>query len=182
MQDNQNLDSEKKNRWPNLIAALFVLTSVGIAAFMGWQNYSLDLKEEGLKAAIENQKESLVTLEKREQIGEQMRAVSILRRAQTYRKNWSVVLSDLNTAFTNDGLVKFNSVSVDNDNTVTIRGEAQDFLAAAGFLILVKRSENFDNAFISTINPSGGTQEEDQFYQFSATFDYVKDIQKPASN
>jgi len=174
MQENKIHDIEKKNPWPNLIAALFVLTSVGIAAYIGWQSYSLSNTSTELKVAIQTQKENLIKLQEREQIGQKMKAAQLLRKAKNYRKNWSVVLNDLNKAFTSTNAIKFNSVSVDNDNTVQVSAKARDFLTAAGFLVLVKRSDVFNNAFISRISPESSNESGGTTYNFNATFDYIK--------
>lgn len=173
MQENQIHDIEKMNPWPNWIAALFVLTSVGISAYLAWQSYSLNKSFTELKVAIETQKENLTQLKEREQIGQRMKAAQILRKAKNYRKNWSVVLNDLNQTFTTNNAIKFNSVSIDNDNTVQVNAEARDFLTAAGFLVLIKRSDLFDNAFISNITPQSNNESGGTRYSFQANFDYL---------
>lgn len=173
MQEPQLNETPNGKSWLNIIAALFVATSIGIAAYMTWKIYDLKTTENQLKIAIETQKENLAELREREQIGSKMKAVEILRKARNYRKNWSEVLTDLNNAFTSQGRIKFNSVAVDADNAVEIRAQAPDFLTAASFLVLVKRSDKFDNAFISTIAPKGGREEAGVSYNFSASFDYL---------
>lgn len=173
MQEPQLNKTPKYKSWLNIIAALFVATSIAIAAYMAWKIYDLKTTENQLKVAIETQKENLTELREREQIGSKMRAVEILRKARNYRKNWSEVLNDLNNAFTSQGRIKFNSVTVDADDAVEIRAEAPDFLTAASFLVLVKRSDKFNNAFISTITPKGGNEETSISYNFNASFDYL---------
>lgn len=162
-----------KTRWPNYIVVVFVLTSVGIAALFGWQSYQLDQQKEQLLSAIETQKQNLITLREQEKIGEKMRAAEILNKAKRYRKNWSQILKDLNETFTDRGVITFNSVTVDSDNTVSVQAKAKDILTAASFLVLVKRSDKFENGFISTISPSSSGVSDSIEYQFNATFDYL---------
>lgn len=175
---NQNKHHETNTkRWPNIIAAIFVVVSVGAAAFIGWQSFQLKQSEQELVIAIENQKTSLIALKEREKIGEKMKAAEILNKAKEYRKNWSEVLTDINQAFPERGEIKFNSVSVDATNAVTVQATASDISNAARFLSLVKSSNKMSNGFISTISPSGSGGEGSSDYNFHATFDYEPEAQ-----
>lgn len=174
MQANQTHDIEKKTYWINWIAAFFVCSSIGLAAYLGWQSHHLNQSSEALKVAIETQKENLIKLKEREQIGERMKAAQILGKAKNYRKNWSVVLNDLNQTFTtNSKALKFNRVAIDNNNTIQVNASTRDILTAAGFLVRIKRSDLFENAFISKISPQSKNESGGTSYNFQATFDYT---------
>ncbi len=166
-------DNEKKSRLPSLLAWAFVLVSVGISGWFGWQGYQLEQTEQKLLSAIETQKKNLQELKQREKIGERMKAADLLNKAENYRTNWSEVYKDLNNAFTKTGQIKFNSVSVNSNNEVSVSAEADDILTAASFLLMVRRDDNFSNAFISNISPQGNAGDGLK-YSFNATFDYNK--------
>lgn len=172
MNQNQHRETNIK-KWPTFIAVAFIVASIGVAAFIGWQSFQLKQSEQGLILAIENQKTSLVALKEREKIGEKMKAAEILNKAKVYRKNWSKVLTDINQAFPERGEIKFNSVTVDATNRVTVQATASDISNAARFLSLVKASEKMNNGFISTISPAASGQEGVIAYNFSASFDYT---------
>jgi Tfp pilus assembly protein PilN len=165
---------------PNLIAGAFVILSVGAAAFLGWQSFQLKQSEQELIIAIENQKETLITLKEREKIGEKMKAAEILNKAKVYRKDWSVVLKDLNQAFPERGEIKFRNVAVDATDTVTVQGTASDITNAARFLSLVKSSNNLSDGFISTISPASNGLEGNTTYNFNASFQYEPTTQTKA--
>ena len=179
MNQNQHKTTDNK-KWPNLIAAAFVLISVGAAAFLGWQSFQLTQSEQELKLAIDNQKASLIVLKEREKIGEKMKAAELLNKAKTYRKDWSVVLKDINQVFPKRGEIKFNGVSVDASNSVSVQGTAADISNAAQFLSLVKNSDKMKNAFISDIRPASSGDNGPINYNFSATFDYDPNTQTKA--
>lgn len=162
-----------KSNWLNYIIVVFILTSIAIAALFVWQTYQLAQKKEQLLVAIEAQKQNLIDLREREKIGEKMKAAEILTKATNYRKNWSQVLKDLNETFTDRGVITFNSVTVDSANIVSVQAKAKDILTAASFLVMVKRSDKFENGFISSISPSNTGVLRPIEYQFNATFDYL---------
>lgn len=156
----------------NWVALSFIVFSLGISGFFAWQKYDLGQKQKQLTQAIETQKQTLIELKQREQIGERMRAAEILNKAEKYRTNWSVVVKDLNETFTDRSPVVFKSVSVSAEGEISVSAETNDILSAAGFLVLIERSEKFDNGFIGQISPQGEGAE--QIYTFSATFDYLE--------
>jgi len=173
MNHTKNSDEGLKRNWPNFIVGAFVIASIGVAGFIGWQGYQLAQKEQQLLVAIETQKQNLADLKEKEKIGEKMKAAEILNKAKKYRKNWSQVLKDLNETFTDRGAITFNNVAVDAANMVSVQAQAKDILTAASFLVLVKRSDKFENGFISSISPSGTGISGATQYQFNATFDYL---------
>ncbi len=174
MNHTQTPEENFGKKWPNYIVAGFVLISIAVAAWFAWQGYQLKQTESQLLIAIENQKQNLVELKEREKIGEKMKAAEILNKAKKYRKNWSQVLKSLNETFTSRGDITFSSVSVDSGNVVKVNASAKDLLTAASFLLMVKRSDDFDNGFISNISPSTTSAEGVSEYQFNATFDYLE--------
>ncbi len=171
MNQNQHRETNTK-KWPNIIAAIFVIISVGAAAFLGWQSFQLKQRQKTLILAISTQKQNLIELKEREKIGQKMKAAEILNKAKVYRKNWSKVLTDINQAFPERGQIKFNSISVDATNSVEVQVTSPDISNAARFLSLVKSSDKLSNGFISTISPAISNENGASTYNFNATFDY----------
>lgn len=161
----------QKTRWINILAALFVLVVGLVSLYLGWQKYQLNQTQQQLLAAIETQKQTLIELKKREQIGEKMQAVTIHKKAQAYRKDWSVVVEDLNKAIVERSGLKFQSVAVSSEGIVTVQGTAPHMLAAASLILMIDRNDRFANAFISHINTLNS--ETKSGVSFSATFDYL---------
>lgn len=172
MSETNKTARKKQINWLSLIGTLFVLVSLGIAGFFVWQSYNLDNQQSQLVQAIQTQKETLVELKDREKIGERMRAAEILNQAQNYRQSWSKIVTDLNTTFTRRGKIAFNNVTISSEGEITVQAKADSLLTAAGFLVMVNRSDKFENGFINRVAPEN-TQEESSGYLFNATLNYL---------
>ena len=59
MNHTKNSDEGLKRNWPNFIVGAFVIASIGVAGFIGWQGYQLAQKEQQLLVAIETQKQNI---------------------------------------------------------------------------------------------------------------------------
>lgn len=166
----ETTNTKTKKNWLNIALCAFILFSIGVAGYLGWKGHNFTKQQTQLLTAINTQKQILLELESREQVGARIRAAELLTKAKNYRVSWSQAVKDLEKTFTERGKISFNQVSITPSGEVSVTAESEDLLSAASFLVLVERSDVFENGFISNISTQGAN---DKTYRFSATFNYL---------
>ncbi len=161
---------KKRFSFLSSLMLLFILVTVAMSAFVGFQRYQLGKEITAEKERLDEVNRQITALEKQEKIGQIYEAKSILDKAESLRTEWSQVYRDVYKHVGQKSNVKIVSLTTAEKN-ITLNAESNSFESVGKLLSALTQDSEAQkiivNPFLSTVSSSG---EFGNIYNFNINF------------
>jgi len=175
--DGQTIVRKKESKTFSTIVVMLFLAIAGGTGFLYFQNYNGEKDVATLKDQIDKKETGIRNILENSQAGQHFQARSILNNAEKLRIKWSELAAGVLKQEAMDA--SFMQFSIGKNREVSVTGKAKSYEAVVRLLEKLKKSPNVENAFISTISYSSGTEKSKlgiaaSDASFQLIFDYVE--------